>query len=56
MATTSQFFKEKEYLKPLPDKAVIDDYLKLKRYKISKKSLIRYGNRRYFINPKFIGE
>lgn len=56
MSPVALFYKEKEYLKPLPDKSVIDEYLTPNRYKVSNEALIRYGNSRYSVNPKLIGE
>ncbi|MBQ2451209.1 MAG: IS21 family transposase [Lachnospiraceae bacterium] len=56
MSPTALFYKEKEYLQPLPHKSIIDTYLTPNRYKVSKESLIRYGNSRYSVDPKLIGE
>ena len=44
MSPTALFYKEKEYLQPLPHKSIIDTYLTPNRYKVSSESLIRYGN------------
>lgn len=56
MSPVALFYKEKEYLKPLPDKSVIADYLTPNRYKVTNESLIKYGNSRYSVDPKLIGE
>ena len=56
MSPTALFYKEKEYLQPLPHKSIIDTYLTPNRYKVSSESLIRYGNSRYSVDPKLIGE
>lgn len=56
MSPAALYYKEKEYLKPLPDKSVIDDYLTPNRYKVTNEALIKYGNSRYSVDPKLIGE
>lgn len=56
MSPVALFYKEKEYLKPLPDRAVIDEYLTPNKYKVSNEALIRYGNSKYSVDPKLIGE
>ena len=56
MSPTALFYKEKEYLNPLPCKAIIDLYLQPNKYKVSDEALIKYGNSRYSVNPKLIGE
>lgn len=56
MSPTALFYKEKEYLKPLPNKDIIDTYLTPNKYKVSAESLIRYGANRYSVDPKLIGE
>lgn len=56
MSPTALFYKEKEYLQPLPHKSIIDTYLTPNRYKVSSEALIRYGNSRYSVDPKLIGE
>lgn len=56
MSPTALFFKEKEYLKPLPNKNIIDTYLTPNKYKVSSDSLIRYGANKYSVDPKLIGE
>lgn len=56
MSPAALFYKEKEYLQPLPDKNLIDQYLTPTKYKVSDEALIRYGNSRYSVDPKFIGE
>lgn len=50
------FYKEKEHLLPLPDKDIIDTYLTPNKYKVSSEALIRYGNSKYSVDPKLIGE
>ena len=56
MSPTALFYKEKEYLQPLPAKDIIDTYLTPIKYKVSNEALIRYGNSRYSVDPKLIGE
>ena len=56
MSPTALFYKEKEYLQSLPDRNLIDQYLTPTKYKVSEEALIRYGNSRYSVDPKFIGE
>ena len=40
----------------MPDKNLIDQYLTPTKYKVSEEALIRYGNSRYSVDPKLIGE
>lgn len=56
MSPTALFYKEKEHLLPLPSKDIIDTYLTPNRYKVSSEALIRYGNSKYSVDPKLIGE
>lgn len=56
MSPTALFYKEKEYLHPLPNKAIIDTYLTPNKYKVSSEALIRYGDSKYSVDPKLIGE
>lgn len=56
MSPAALFYKEKEYLQPLPAKDVIDTYLQPNKYKVSEESLIRYGDSKYSVDPKLIGE
>ena len=56
MSPTALFYKEKEYLQSLPDRNLIDQYLTPTKYKVSEEALIKYGNSRYSVDPKFIGE
>ena len=56
MSPTALFYKEKEYLQPLPNRNLIDQYLTPTKYKVSEEALIRYGNSRYSVDPKLIGE
>lgn len=56
MSPTALFYKEKEYLQPLPARDIIDTYLTPIKYKVSDEALIRYGNSRYSVDPKLIGE
>lgn len=56
MSPTALYYKEKEYLNPLPTKSIIDDYLTPNRYKVTNESLIKYGTGRYSVDPKLIGE
>ena len=48
--------QEKEYLKPLPHKSIIDTYLTPNRYRVSSEALIRFNGNRYSVDPKLIGE
>lgn len=56
MSPTALFYKEKEYLQPLPSKDIINDYLIPRRYKVSNEALIKYGSIKYSVDPKLIGE
>ena len=56
MSPTALFYKEKEHLLPLPAKDIIDTYLTPNIYRVSSESLIRYGNGKYSVDPKLIGE
>lgn len=56
MSPTALFYKEKEYLQPLPRQSIIDEYLTPLKYKVSEDALIRYGNCKYSVDPKLIGE
>lgn len=56
MSPTALFYKEKEYLQPLPAKDIIDSHLKPNKYLVSDEALIRYGSSRYSVDPKLIGE
>ena len=56
MSPTALFYKEKEYLHPLPRASIIDTYLSPNKYTVSNEALIRYGNSRYSVDPKLIGE
>lgn len=56
MSPTALFYKEKEYLKHLPHKSIIDTYLTPNRYRVSSEALIRFNGNRYSVDPKLIGE
>lgn len=56
MSPVALFYKEKEHLQSLPEKKLIDQYLTPNKYKVSNEALIRYGNSRYSVDPKLIGE
>ena len=56
MSPTALFYKEKEHLHPLPNKDIVDTYLKPNKYKVSSEALIRYGNSKYSVDPKLINE
>ncbi len=56
MSPTALFYKEKEYMQPLPARAIIDQYLCPNSYRVSNEALIRYGNSKYSVAPKLIGE
>lgn len=50
------FYKEKEYLTPLPPVSVVEKYLALTTVKVSPDALIHYNGIKYSVNPKLIGE
>ena len=51
------FKKEKEYLQPLPNKKILQQYSKESvRVKVSNESLFYYKKRRYSVSPKYIGK
>ena len=56
MSPTALFYKEKEYLQPLPARDIIDTYLTPIKYKVSDEALIRYEDNKYSVDPKLIGE
>ena len=56
MSPSALFYKEKEYLSPLPNEKIIDTYLTPNKYKVSAEGLIRYGNSRYSVDKKLINE
>ena len=56
MSPAALFYKEKEYLQPLPRASIMDTYLTPNKYKVSDEALIRYGNSRYSVSPGLIGE
>lgn len=56
MSPTALFYKEKEYLHSLPNPAIIEQYLCPNSYRVSNEALIRYGNNKYSVDPKFINE
>ena len=56
MSPTALFYKEKEYLQPLPAQEIIDQYLRPNSYIVSNESLIRYGGNKYSVDPKLINE
>ena len=56
MSPTALFYKEKEYLQPLPAQEIIDHYLRPNSYIVSNESLIRYGGNKYSVDPKLINE
>lgn len=56
MSPTALFYKEKEYLKPLPESSIIEQYLRPNKYLVSNESLIRYNGKKYSVDPKLIDE
>lgn len=56
MSPTALFYKEKEYLQPLPYRAITEQYLCPNSYRVSNEALIRYGNSKYSVDPKLINE
>lgn len=56
MPPMSLFYKEKEYLQHAPNEVIIDTYLQPNRIRVSKDALIRYGGKRYSVDPKLINE
>lgn len=56
MPPIALFYKEKEYLLPLPKESILDEYLSPNKYIVSTDGLIQYGSSKYSVNPKLIGE
>lgn len=56
MSPTALFYKEKEYLQPLPAQEIIDYYLQPNSYIVSNESLIRYNGSKYSVDPRLINE
>lgn len=56
MSPTALFYKEKEYMLPLPPKDIIGSYLMPNRYRASSEALINYGGSKYSVDPKLIAE
>lgn len=56
MSPIALFYKEKEYLLPLPSKDIINQYLQPNKYLVDDDALIRYEGNKYSVNPKLIGE
>lgn len=56
MSPIALFYKEKEYLHPLPAEDIIDTYLTPIKYTVSDDALICYGKSKYSVDPKLIGE
>jgi len=50
------YYKEKEYLIPLVNKAIYEPYLSQFKVKVGKDSLINYKGKRYSLDPKLIDE
>lgn len=50
------FIKEKEYLTPLPDSTVIDQYIAPSKVCISDQQLLLYKGVRYSVDKQYIGE
>ena len=50
------FYKEKEYLNPLPDSAVIDRYTAPTKVLVSHQQLITYKGIKYSVDKSYIGE
>ena len=50
------FIKEKEYLTPLPDKAVLDGYLSPNKVKVSSQQLVYFNGVQYSVDRKYINE
>lgn len=50
------FIKEKEYLNPLPDSSIIDQYIAPSKVLVSDQQLILYKGSRYSVDRKYIGE
>ena len=53
-----RFSKEKEYLRKLPSLDILSQYLENKAVTriVSRESLITFNNRKYSVNPKYIGK
>ena len=56
MSPTALFYKEKEYLQPLPESSVMERFLCPNKYRVSNEGLIRYAGRKYSVEAKLIGE
>ncbi len=56
MTPVALFYKEKEYLHPLPEEKIIEEYLFPNKFVVNNDSMIRYGNCRYSVDPKLINE
>lgn len=56
MSPLALFYKEKEYLQPLPTASVINEYLTPNKYTVNNDALIKYGQCKYSVSPKLIGE
>lgn len=53
---TAVYYKEKEYLNPLPNNSIIETYLNGVKYKVSNESLILFEGKRYSVPPELIDE
>lgn len=53
-----KFSKEKEYLRTLPSLDIIDSYIQndIVTRLVSKESLVTFNNRKYSVDPKYIGK
>ena len=53
-----RFNKEKEYLRSLPNSEIIQSYLDVKDITriVSKESLVTYDNKKYSVDPQYIGK
>ncbi|MGF0145775.1 IS21 family transposase, partial [Sharpea azabuensis] len=50
------FIKEKEYLTPLPARAVVDSYLDPRKVKVSPQQLVYFSGVQYSVDKKYINE
>lgn len=50
------FYKEKEYLNPLPNKSVMENYIAPTKVTVSPQQLIIYKENKYSVDKKYVGE
>ena len=50
------FYKEKEYLNPLPNSSVLEQYISPNKILVSRQQLVSYKGIKYSVDKKFIGK